>query len=40
MEEHGIIVAATLSNNAADYQALKELAEQWRKTPGKGLSPF
>ena len=35
VEEHGIIVAATLSSNAADYQALRELTEQVEANTGE-----
>jgi len=33
-ESHGVIVAATLSNNPADYEALKELVEQTKESTG------
>ena len=35
VEEHGIIVACTLSSNAADYQALRELTEQVEENTGE-----
>jgi hypothetical protein len=33
-ESHGVIVAATLTNNPADYEALKELVEQTKESTG------
>jgi transposase len=34
-ESHGVIVAATFSNNPADYEGLKELVEQTELTKGR-----
>lgn len=33
-ESHGVIVGATLTNNPADYEALKELVEQTQESTG------
>jgi transposase len=33
-ESHGVIVGATLSNNPADYEGLKELVEQTKESTG------